>query len=172
MSSARPEAGKASEPVERGYVPGAIGRIAELHALFYERHAGFGLYFESKVASELCEFLNRYDEKRDGIWLLRHSGLIQGSIVIDGIEAATKGAHLRWFIVSGASRGKGSGHLLLGTALDFCRQREFASVYLWTFGGLQAARHLYEKYGFRQTQQNHGSQWGREVDEQRFELRL
>ena len=41
------------------YLPGALGRITELHAGFYHRHAGFGLHFERKVACEFAEFLGR-----------------------------------------------------------------------------------------------------------------
>lgn len=163
---------KTSQSVARGYLPGAIGRIAQLHALFYQRHAGFGLYFESKVACELSEFLCRYDEDRDGIWLLRSDAGVEGSIVIDGIDRDAEGAHLRWFIVADSLHGEGWGARLLSAALGFCRQREFPKVYLWTFEGLDAARRLYEKYGFRLVEQHRGTQWGSEVDEQRFELRL
>lgn len=45
--------------IRRGYVPGAIGRIAEMHAHFYSRHAGFGSCFEAKVASAAGEFCSR-----------------------------------------------------------------------------------------------------------------
>ena len=81
-------------------------------------------------------------------------------------------AHLRWFIVSDALRGKGAGSQLLRTALDFCRDCGYGRVYLSTFEGLHAARHLYEKHGFRLVQERRGAQWGREVIEQRFELEL
>lgn len=158
--------------ITSGYVPGAIGRIAELHGSYYHQHAGFGLYFESKVATELSEFLRRYDSARDGLWLALHDGRIEGSIAVDGVEAGTEGAHLRWFIVSDALRGKGAGGRLIGTALDFCRARRFQKVYLSTFEGLNAARHLYEKHGFLLISQQRGNQWGSEVNEQRFEYDL
>jgi GNAT superfamily N-acetyltransferase len=158
--------------IVKGYVAGSIGRIAELHATYYERHAGFGLYFETKVACELAEFLQRYDERRDAIWLARCTGRVEGSIVIDGVDAGSEGAHLRWFIVSDALRGSGAGSRLMAAALDFCRERKFGRIYLWTFEGLDAARHLYEKNGFRLTRQKRGTQWGKEMSEQRFELQL
>jgi len=158
--------------ITSGHVPGAIGRITELHGTYYQQHTGFGLYFESKVACELSEFLRRYDSARDGIWLALSDGRIEGSIVIDGVEADAKGAHLRWFIVSDALRGSGAGNKLISTALDFCRARKYKKAYLWTFEGLEAARHLYEKHGFRMTRQQRGNQWGSEVNEQRFECRL
>jgi GNAT superfamily N-acetyltransferase len=156
--------------IVKGYIPGAIGRIVELHGTYYANRAGFGCYFESKVARELCEFLQRYQEGRDGLWLAVDHGKIEGSIAIDGTHAGIGGAHLRWFIVSDPLRGRGTGRQLLETSLDFCRATGCESVYLWTFSGLDAARRLYEKCGFRMTMQQRGAQWGVEVTEQRFEL--
>ena len=158
--------------IATAYVPGAIGRNTELHGTYYHQHTGFGLYFESKVASELSAFLRRYDSARDGIWLALAEGRIEGSIVIDAADADAEGAHLRWFIVSDAMRGNGAGGKLISAALDFCRVRKYRKVYLWTFEGLSAARHLYEKHGFRMTRQQRGNQWGSEVNEQRFECHL
>jgi GNAT superfamily N-acetyltransferase len=158
--------------IVNGYIPGAIGRIVELHGTYYAGRAGFGLYFESKVARELCEFMERGDEGRDGLWLAVRDGRVEGSIAIDGTHAGTEGAHLRWFIVSEPLRGRGIGQRLLEKSLDFCRARGYRSVYLWTFGGLDAARRLYERCGFRLTMQRRGDQWGIEVDEQRFELSI
>jgi GNAT superfamily N-acetyltransferase len=158
--------------IANSYVPGAIGRITELHGSYYLQHADFGLYFESKVACELSEFLHRYDSTRDGIWLALSRGRIEGSIVIDGVDAETEGAHLRWFIVEGSLRGNGVGNKLITAALDYCHRRKYKKIYLWTFEGLKAARHLYEKHSFRLARQQLGNQWGSEVNEQRFELHL
>lgn len=151
-----------------GYLPGAIGRIAQLHASFYARESGFGVEFEAKVASELAAFCTRMDPARDGIWLAMESDEILGSIVIDGKGAEGEGAHLRWFIVSDTLRGSGAGKLLLSAAMDFCRARQYRRVYLWTFDQLHAARHLYEKCGFSLAREQVGRQWGKEVNEQLF----
>jgi GNAT superfamily N-acetyltransferase len=156
--------------VEKGYIPGCIGRICELHARFYSKLVGFGLPFESKVARELAEFCTRYDGQRDGLWLAIYDGQVHGSIAIDGVHADGEGAHLRWFITSDEIRGGGTGTALLSAAMDFCKIRSYQQVYLWTFAGLNSARHLYEKFGFRLVHQQRGAQWGLEVDEQRFEL--
>ena len=157
--------------IHRGHLPGAIGRVAELHGIYYHREAGFGAFFEAKVARELGDFCEHYEAERDGLWLALADDRIEGSIAIDGSHAATRGAHLRWFITSDAVRGTGTGHALLAAALEFSGQRRYAKVYLSTFAGLDAARHLYEKFGFRLVHQQPGKQWGREVDEQRFEWR-
>jgi GNAT superfamily N-acetyltransferase len=158
--------------IAKGYIPGSLGRVAELHGTYYQKHWGFGLFFEAKVATELGEFLRRYDEQNDGFWTAVVGGRIEGSITIDGAHAETEGAHLRWFIVSDDLRGKGVGNQLMTTAMDFCRTRGYRRVYLWTFEGLKPARHLYEKNGFKLVEQHKGSQWGREVNEQQFELEL
>jgi GNAT superfamily N-acetyltransferase len=153
-----------------GYIPGAIGRIVELHGNYYHKHWGFGLFFESMVATGLSEFLRRRNEAQDGFWVAHIEGEIVGSIAIDGIHHGSKGAHLRWFIVAPEHQGQSVGNLLLGEAIKFCNEKKFNKVYLWTFAGLDAARHLYEKCGFRLCEQCEGNQWGKTMIEQRFEL--
>ena len=158
--------------IVRGYTPGAIGRVAELNGTYYHDHWGFGLYFEAKVASDLSEFLLRYDESRDGFWTAQVEGRVEGHVTIDGSQTESEGARLRYFILSDALRGKGAGSRLMDTAMAFCREAGHERVYLWTFEGLLPARHLYEKAGFRLVEERVGSQWGREVNEQQFELIL
>ncbi len=158
--------------IASGYSPGAIGRVVELHGTYYHTHWGFGAFFEAKIASELAEFFGRYDPRRDAFWTAAAFGRIQGTITIDGVHAHEEGAHLRWFIVSDALRGKGVGKRLIHAAVEFCRHNRYPRVYLWTFEGLQAARHLYETAGFQLVEQHRGTQWGTEVTEQRFELSL
>jgi GNAT superfamily N-acetyltransferase len=153
-----------------GYLPGCIGRVAEMHATFYARAVGFGASFEAKVASELADFCVRYEPGRDGLWLAHDDHLIHGSVAIDGSHHQQSGAHLRWFITSDESRGKGLGSRLLEAAMAFCQARGYRKVYLWTFDELHAARHLYEKHGFRLSRAQRGSQWGEEVNEQLFTL--
>lgn len=158
--------------IRKGYVPGAIGRVVELHGTYYHAHWGFGVFFEAKVAGGIAEFMNRYDDQQDGFWTASINSRVEGVIAIDGLCAAQEGAHLRWFVLSDAVRGQGVGKQLIGTAMDFCRSRKYPRVYLWTFEGLHAARHLYEQSGFVLVEQHLGCQWGKEVAEQRFELSL
>ncbi len=152
-----------------GYVPGAIGRIAEMHAEYYHRHWGFGLFFEAKVATELAEFLCRFEKERDGFWTVLRGERVEGAIAIDGREAATEGVHLRWFILSPEFRGRGWGRRLLTEAVSFCDRQGYRRTFLWTFAGLDTARRLYEASGFRLVSQAEGEQWGSRIVEQRFE---
>jgi len=56
-------------------------------------------------------------------------------------------------------------------AMTFCERKGYNLVYLWTFAGLDPARHLYEKLGFKLTEEQEGEQWGTRVLEQKFERR-
>ena len=55
--------------IVEGYRPGAIGAIAGLHGTYYAREWGFGRFFESKVATELCAFLDRHDPATDRLFV-------------------------------------------------------------------------------------------------------
>ena len=94
-----------------------------------------------------------------------------GSVVIDAHRASTEGAHLRWFILHADYAGGGIGKKLLHAALEHCETNDLRNVYLWTFKGLDAARHLYESVGFSLATESVGEQWGTVVTEQRFERR-
>jgi GNAT superfamily N-acetyltransferase len=118
------------EVICKGYRPGVIGRMVELHATYYSENWGFGLFFEVKVATDFSEFLGRYDESRDGFWTLSLNNQIEGGIAIDGIKAMTEGAHLRWFILSMETRGRGFGNRLMAEAISFCKERHYSRVYL------------------------------------------
>ena len=150
-----------------GWLPGAVGAIAALHAAFYAREHGFGVVFEAKVAQECAGFCTRLDPARDGLWLAVEAGRILGSVAIDG--AGAEGAHLRWFIVADELRGRGIGQRLLEAALAFARRAGHRRIHLSTFAGLDAARALYERHGFRLLHEAEGRTWGAAVREQQFE---
>jgi len=121
------------------------------------------------VATELAEFLGRFDEGRDGFWTVRSGNRVEGSIAIDGLKAETEGAHLRWLIVSPEIQGGGWGRRLMSEAVAFCDRRAYRRIFLWTFAGLETARYLYEMFGFHLVSEAEGERWGARVVEQRFE---
>jgi GNAT superfamily N-acetyltransferase len=165
--------GKDLDQVElRGYFPGAVGRITELHAVYYHLNWGFDVTFETQVGRELSQFISDFNPDRDGFWVARLAEEVAGSSAIDGRTADRDGARLRWLIVDPRFHGRGIGSLLVRTACRFCADKGYRKVYLWTFQGLDQARHLYESVGFRLSEENPVSQWGRNILEQRFDLDL
>ena len=155
-----------------GYRPGALADVVGLHMAYYAPAWDFGLAFETKVASELAGFLERADASGD-LFLSAYdqAGRMLGSITLDGSEATGEGAHVRWFVVSDDARGTGLGRQLLEHAVTFSDGRGYALIYLTTFAGLDAARHLYESLGFVLVSESDEDQWQGGVREQRFERR-
>jgi GNAT superfamily N-acetyltransferase len=154
----------------KGYYPGVVGKITELHAVYYHEHWEFDVSFETQVGKELSIFVSEFDEDRDGLWVATADGRFAGAIAIDGQHALTDGARLRWFIVDPAFQDAGLGKRLISLAVQFCRDKKYPKIFLWTFEGLEAARRLYERQNFRLCESHEIEQWGQRIKEQKFEL--
>jgi GNAT superfamily N-acetyltransferase len=115
--------------------------------------------------------MQEFDSTRDGLWAAIQDDHIIGAMAVSGRDAATIGARLRWLIVAPPYQGRGYGKRLMSAAMDFCRQARFSRVYLTTFAGLDAARYLYEREGFRVAAEQEDAHWGKTVREQVFELK-
>lgn len=154
--------------IYQGYCPGLIGTIASLHGKIHNDIAGLGAHFECLVAQGLADFIPRIDIESNNIWYSEKEGKIVGSITIDGETLGDNIAHLRWFIVDNTIQSKGIGGQLINKAMDFCDEQDFAEVHLWTYKGLVAAKSLYLKHGFKLVEEKLGSQYGKEVLEQKY----
>ncbi|WP_026379423.1 MarR family winged helix-turn-helix transcriptional regulator [Afifella pfennigii] len=154
--------------LQTGYVPGIIGAVATLHARHYSALVGFGAAFEAKVARDIAEFVGRLERPQNQLWYAHKNGRVVAAIAIDGEDLGEARAHLRWFIVEPGLRGAGLGGRLIAAALRFCDQKGFAETHLWTLTGLDAARLLYERHGFRLAEEFTGGQWGKAACEQRW----
>ena len=161
-----------SEIIIIGYRPGAIGKLVELHGTYYSRHWDFGIQFEAMVAAEMGEFHGRFNPETDGFWLAMDGDRIVASIAIDGSRHQTEGARLRWFIADESYAGQGLGNRLMTEAISFCRRNGFKRVYLRTIVGLHAARHLYDKFGFKLVEEHPSDTFGAPAIEQLFEVFL
>jgi N-acetylglutamate synthase-like GNAT family acetyltransferase len=150
--------------------PGDIGYIIYLHGLLYAQEYDLDHTFEGYVAAGLGEFAKSFDQSKDRLWVAEENGRILGSIAIVG--QADGVAQLRWFLVTPGARGSGLGRTLLREALEFCRDSDFRSVFLWTLAELKTAGHLYEQAGFRKTEQKTHEIWGTVRTEERYDLTL
>jgi GNAT superfamily N-acetyltransferase len=157
--------------IAEGPRPGAREAVVAMHAVYYSKAWGFGPFFQAKVGREFDEFLSRYDASHDRVLLALSGDTVVGSLIVDGGEttAATRGAHLRWFVVDEAQHGRGVGKSLMAAAMDFIASAGFARCYLTTFAGLDPARALYERSGFRLVEETRSETWGTPVTEQLFE---
>ena len=135
----------------RGWQPGIPGWVIAEHGRSYAREWQFGAGFEAKVAEAMGEWLGRYDPGRDLLLTAMLEGTPVGSISLDGSgpHVAGEGARIRFFILSDAARGLGIGRRLMGEMMAFIEETGFDRAFLTTFRGLDAARHLYERAGYR-----------------------
>jgi GNAT superfamily N-acetyltransferase len=152
-----------------GWTPGAIGRIALLHARHYAASHGFGLAFEARVATELAAFLTGFVPGRDHFATVLVGDEIEGAIAVDG---SGDPARLRWFILSETLRGHGLGRHLLSAAIAEARAAGHARLELSTLAGLEAADRLYRDAGFRLVDEHAGAHWGTPAVERTLALPL
>src|SRR6185369_5234836 len=149
---------------------GDIGYITYLHGIVYAAEYQLDHTFEGYVAAGLGQFANTYNSDHDYFAVAELDGTIVGSVAI--VSQPDRTAQLRWFLVHPEARGRGLGKRLLRDAVDFCRQRNYKSVFLWTISELKTAAHLYRDAGFQLTEQNTHEIWGAVRTEERYELCL
>lgn len=153
-----------------GYRPGALAALVALHMDYYAPVWGLGLAFETELARDMGAFLPAFDADRD-LFLAAYdpAGALIGSVTVDGRAADGEGARLRWFIVGEQARGTGLGRELIERAVSFLDRHEYRRTYLTTFAGLDAARRLYERHGFRLARDCGPDPWTGTRTVQRFE---
>jgi GNAT superfamily N-acetyltransferase len=158
--------------IHRGYEPGLIGRVGELHGRYYATAWGSGAPFELLMTREFCDFIEHYDPEKDLVLSSHISGVLVGSISILGQNPGPDGVQLRFFLVDPAYHGRGAGKVLLSTALEWCRERGFRKIFLWTVDHLPQSRGLYEKAGFRVTERCPDDRYTVHRDNLKMELTL
>jgi GNAT superfamily N-acetyltransferase len=156
--------------IRTGLKPGDLGYITYLHGRIYHDEYGFDTTFEPYVARPLSELSLAEDQSRQQVWIVEMDGKIVGSIAV--VDAGENEAQLRWLLLTKETRGMGLGKKLMNEAVDFCREKGYTKIFLWTIDALQAARGLYLKNGFNLTEEKRHFMWGIEVNEQRYDLGL
>lgn len=148
---------------------GELSYISYLHCKIYEKEYSFDQTFEYYLLKAMAEYLE--GEKRTGqVWVIENSGSVGGSIAM--VEKEPGIAQLRWFLIIPELRSLGLGRKLMDTSLAYCRTKGYGHVFLWTVSHLEAARHLYEKYGFRKTEELPHNIWGQKLTEEKWDLDL
>ncbi len=153
----------------RTYRSGELGYIAWRHSVIYRQEYDLGDIFEFYLIQGMYQYLNEC-EGRGEVWVIDYAGKVQGSIAI--VETEPGVAQLRWFLIEPEFRGFGLGKKLMETCMKYCREKNYNNVYLWTFDELDAARHLYESFGFRVTETKTSAPWGRDITEERWDIEL
>ncbi len=155
----------------RSYKKEDIDFIVERHRELYDKEYGFSSEFVDYVEKYVKEFDKCHDEVKENIWIAEANGKRVGMIAL--VKAEDDTAQLRWFLIEPEMRGKGLGRKLMKTVIDFCKEKGYRHVFLWTVDILEAARHLYKVYGFALTEKVKNDTWTDDViNEERWDLSL
>ena len=160
------------EPFEiRTYRPDDIEYIIKRHRELYEHEYDFASLFGDYVEKYVVEFNKCYDKTKENIWIAEVNSEPVGVIAIAKLDNDT--AQLRWFLIEPEMRGKGLGSKLMKIAMDFCREKNYNHVLLWTADVLKTARHIYKNYGFNLTESVDNTSWtDKLIKEERWDLYL
>lgn len=148
-----------------------IEYIVKSHRDLYKAEYNFTSEFSDYVEIYVNKFNDHYDKTKENIWIAESSGVPVGVIAIVKVDACT--AQLRWFLIEAEMRGKGLGSTLMKTAIDFCKEKNYKHVLLWTVNILETARHLYKSFGFNLTESIDNNTWTNHlIKEERWDLYL
>jgi DNA-binding MarR family transcriptional regulator/GNAT superfamily N-acetyltransferase len=152
----------------RNFEPKDIEYIIDRHRVLYENEFGFTSEFGDYVEEYVKKFKEYHDPNKEAIFIAEEDGAPIGVIAIVKAEDTT--AQLRWFLIEPEARGKGLGHKLMDTAIDFSKDKGYKHVFLWTVNILEPARHLYREHGFSLTECKEHELWGHQLTEERWDL--
>jgi DNA-binding MarR family transcriptional regulator/GNAT superfamily N-acetyltransferase len=133
----------------RPHQSGDMGWVVHRQGVLYAQEYGYDESFEALVAEIVAKFIQHYDRKRERCWIAERDEAVVGSIFL--VAGSKKVAKLRLLYVEPSARGLGIGGRLISECVRFARQAGYRKIILWTQNELDAARHLYEKAGFRVT---------------------
>jgi DNA-binding MarR family transcriptional regulator/N-acetylglutamate synthase-like GNAT family acetyltransferase len=150
--------------------PGEMGWVVERHGALYAEEYGWDEHFEALVADIVAKYVQRYDPKKERCWIAERQGEPVGCVFL--VKESETVGRLRLMLVEPSARGMGIGTRLLHECLTFARNAGYRKVVLWTNNVLLAARHIYEKGGFRLVNEEAHHSFGHDLVGETWEIDL
>ncbi|WP_051251154.1 GNAT family N-acetyltransferase [Paenibacillus harenae] len=130
----------------RTFVFGEEEYIIQSHYSYYNKEHNFDLSFKKFIREGVEQFIENFNKEKDNLWFVEVNQRLKGSIAISHMNDSE--AQLRWYLVEPELTGQGYGKKLLEKAINFCIEKKYETITLWTNNKLTRARELYSKYGF------------------------
>lgn len=148
-----------------------IAYVIDRQLSLYESERQFTTeIWKNYLTQGVIALVERFDPEKDCMLILECDGNASGCIAITHTENQV--AQLRYFFLEPELRGLGAGTKLLNAALEFCRQKNYSHVFLWTVSEQESARKLYKNAGFVITETSENENWGTPVVEEKRDLDL
>lgn len=148
--------------------PGDLGYVIHRHGKLYNEEYEYGVTFETYVATGMYEFYENYNPEMDRVWICELDNKIIGFLLL--MHRENHAAQLRYFYIELEYRGIGLGKKLMELYMEFLKEKDYQSSYLWTTNELDAAASLYKKHGFILTEEKPSTNFGKRLIEQRYDL--
>jgi DNA-binding MarR family transcriptional regulator/GNAT superfamily N-acetyltransferase len=151
-------------------VPGDFGWIVTRHAELYAQEYGWVAPFEGVCAQIVADFVNNHDRKRERCWIAELGSERIGTVMLAKDSANV--ARIRLLLLEPEARGIGLGARLVDECVRFARRAGYKKITLWTHSVLTAARHIYQKAGFKLMRTERHRSWGKPVVSEHWDLAL
>ncbi len=154
----------------RGLEPGDGGWVIAQHGAVFADEEGYDASYEALVARVVADFLEAHDPHDEAGWIAMRGAEKVGCIFC--IRQDFETAKLRLFLTVPEARHQGVGKSLLAACMDFARAKGYRRMVLWTHASHRAAGELYARTGWRLVSRIPGHQFGRDVEDQEWEVIL
>jgi DNA-binding MarR family transcriptional regulator/N-acetylglutamate synthase-like GNAT family acetyltransferase len=166
LLSAQPEA--KSRCVLRPHRPGDMGWVVQRHGVIYSEEYGWDERFEAHVAGIVAEFIPNFDSKKERCWIAELNGEPVGCLFLVKLSGAM--AEMRLLLVEPKVRGMGVGSGLVDQCVRFAREAGYRKIILDVNKKSRAARHIFEKAGFRTVEVERRYSFGHRLAYETWEL--
>lgn len=146
-----------SDYIIRESKPGEPSLVVHFYYKLFEKQFDFLPSTEQYFLHAMTDLFGNPTENK--LFVVESNGEIVGSVCI--VKLAENEAQLRLFGTNPVLQGKGIGLELMEIAMNFCREKEYNHIILWTIDICKAARHLYGKFGFKLTDTKPNTTWAK-----------